>query len=193
MSDQGEYLSLVQPWVVEERESLVETRLFALRQRFCTSPTRPNKAGTFVFLDTADWVNVVAVTPNNELVTIEQFRHGTLEVTLEIPGGMVDSGEAPLDAGVRELREETGYAGTGAELIGRVSPNPAIQNNRCHTVLVRDATRTHETQLDANEEIAVRLVPLAEVPGLLRTGAIHHALVVAALSHFALRGGLRLG
>jgi len=101
---------------------------------------------------------------------------------------MVDPGETPLEAGPRELLEETGYAGAGARLIGTVSPNPAILDNRCHTVLVEQVEQVADQALESNEEIAVRLMPLAEISRLVRAGTIHHALVVAAFHHLALRG-----
>lgn len=180
-------LNLVSPWEHEGDEELARTSIFTLRRRRASSPTRPDHAGEFVYLDSPDWVNVIALTPDRDVVLIEQYRHGTDEVTLEIPGGMVDAGEEPLAAGVRELREETGYAGADARLIGTVTPNPAIQNNACHTVLVRDARRVSGQALEDNEEIGLRLAPLDRVPGLVREGLIHHALVVAAFHHLHLR------
>jgi 8-oxo-dGTP pyrophosphatase MutT (NUDIX family) len=178
-----DFLTLVEPWRVIEGDALLETRIFTVRARDCASPTHPDKAGRFTYLDTTDWVNVAALTREGQVVMIEQFRHGRAEVTLELPGGMVDPGEEPLAAALRELREETGYAGEQAELIGVVTPNPALQNNRCHTALVQNCRREHKPCLDSNEEIAVRLVPLADIPGLVGRGLIHHALVVAAFFH----------
>lgn len=175
----------VLPWETAPAEPLLETRIFTVHQRRAKS-RQSAKEGAFVYLDAPDWVNVVAVTPDDEIVMIEQYRHGLDRVTLEIPGGMVDPGEGPLDAGVRELREETGYAGGEAQLIGRVSPNPAIQTNWCHTVRVPGVTRVGDQQLEGNEEIAIVLVPLAEIRPLITRGVIHHALVVAGLSHHLL-------
>lgn len=177
----------VLPWTHEQDELVARTRIFDLRRRRGRSPTRPDHHGEFVYLDSADWVNVIALTADERVVLIEQFRHGTAEVTLEIPGGIVDAGESALQAGVRELAEETGYRGAAATVIGCVTPNPAIMNNRCHTVLVQDAARVADPCLESNEEIAVRLEPLARVPGLVRSGAIAHALVVAAFHHLSLR------
>lgn len=188
-SSDAPFTTLVPSWYTEERGELATTRVFTLRKRFCRSPTQPERAGEFVYLDAPDWVNVIALTPRLEVVLIEQFRQGLQVVTLEIPGGQVDAGEAPLAAGLRELREETGYYGDNAQLIGKVSPNPALQNNWAHTLLVRDVTRVGDQELDGTEEIAVRCVPLARVPGLIQSGTIHHALVVAAFHHLSVTTG----
>ncbi|MEM1031225.1 MAG: NUDIX hydrolase [Myxococcota bacterium] len=178
-------LTRVLPWRTEPSRPLLETRIFTVHERVAASP-QSDKQGAFVFIDSPDWVNVVALTPNDEVVMIEQYRHGLDRVTLEIPGGMVDPGESPLEAGTRELREETGYAGERAELIGRVSPNPAIQTNWCHTVRVRAAVPVGTQRLDGNEEIAVVTVPRADMRALISRGVIHHALVVAGLAHHLL-------
>jgi len=176
-------LGLVPCWRYDEDRCLARTPIFTLRQHRGTSPAHPDRPGTFVYLDSPDWVNVIALTPQRQVVLIEQCRHGIQEVTVEIPGGMVDAGESPLHAGLRELREETGYEGPDARIIGRVSPNPAILDNRCHTILVREAVVAAAQRLDGHEEIGVRLVPLREIPQLIGDGVIHHALVVAAF-HF---------
>ena len=109
------------------------------------------------------WVNVVALTAAGEVVMVRQWRHGSREVTLEIPGGIVDPGESPEQAAVRELLEETGFGGGTPVALGSVNPNPALFGNRVHTFLVRDVARLGEVQNASTEETSVVLVPRAEL------------------------------
>lgn len=176
-------------WQSDEHETLAETKVFTLRRKRAASPNDAARSGEFVVIEAPDWVNVIALTDDERVLLIEQFRHGIEEITVEIPGGAVDPGEEPLEAGLRELREETGYGGGRAELIGSVTPNPALMDNRCYTVLVRGVERQGEPQLEGFEEIRTSLAPLADVPEMIRSGAITHALVIAAFHHLELRGG----
>jgi 8-oxo-dGTP pyrophosphatase MutT (NUDIX family) len=138
----------------------------------------------FVRVEAPDWVNVAALTPEGRLVLVRQFRFGVEDFSLEIPGGVVEAGEDPVAAAVRELAEETGYVGTGARLLGVVHPNPAIQGNRCHLVLVEGAELRRETDWDGDEEIATATAPVEEVLAWARAGRITHSLVLCALFHF---------
>jgi len=178
----------VLPWTIDAQRPVLDLGILTVRSVRARSQLRPDHASDFVVLDTADWVNVIALTNDDEVVLIEQYRHGTGAITLEIPGGMVDPGEDFLTAGARELAEETGYRGGVPEQIGVVEPNPALQSNRCATVLVRGVRQSGARALDPNEEIRVRTAPLADIPGLIRGGAITHALVVAAFHHLHLAG-----
>jgi 8-oxo-dGTP pyrophosphatase MutT (NUDIX family) len=161
-------------------------RIFTIRSDRKRSP-RTGQEHDFYVIEAGTWVNVIALTPANELVMVEQFRHGTDTVELEIPGGMMDPQDtSPVSAGQRELREETGYVGRDACTIGENYPNPAIMNNVCLTVLVRDCELRGEVELDHTEDMVTRLVALEEVPHLVAAGAIRHALVLVALYHLEL-------
>ena len=138
----------------------------------------------FVVVQPADWCNVLALTPDGRLVLVRQFRFGIDGFSLEIPGGVMEAGEDPIAAGLRELREETGFTGARARLLGSVHPNPAIQSNRCHFVLVEEAVQSAALEWDADEEIEVTTVPADEVLAQARADGITHALVLNALFLF---------
>jgi len=167
-------------WEKLGETTLATTRIFELRSRRYRHPVRGTERD-FVVVDAPDWVNVLALTPAGHLVLVNQFRFGIDAFSLEIPGGMIEPGEDPVAAGVRELREETGYAGARARLLGTVHPNPAFLSNRCHLVLVEAAAPASATAWDPDEEIAVSTAPVAEVFAWARTGRITHALVLNAL------------
>jgi NUDIX domain. len=118
---------------------------------------------------------------------IEQYRHGSGTVELEIPGGMIDSKDAsPEAAGLRELREETGYEGEEPRRIGEVFPNPAIMSNTCFTILVENCHCVHPVEFDHGEDLITRLVPVSDIPQLVASGTIRHSLVVVGLYYFEL-------
>jgi 8-oxo-dGTP pyrophosphatase MutT (NUDIX family) len=180
-------MDTIKPWVRNGSRPLGDFRIFQLRADRVVSPRTGAEHEVYI-IETVDWVNVIAVTPARELVMVEQYRHGSDTVELEIPGGMMDAhDESPVAAGLRELREETGYEGEGGCVIGRVYPNPAIQANTCYTVLVDACRLLHAVQLDHGEDLITRLVPVTDVPALVAAGRIQHSLVVAALYHFELR------
>jgi 8-oxo-dGTP pyrophosphatase MutT (NUDIX family) len=138
-----------------------------------------------VIIEADEWANVVAITPDDKIVMVRQFRFGSGEDALELPGGVVDAGETPEAAVVRELEEETGYRPTTVEAVGWLWSNPAHFTNRVHTFVARGCERIHDGRLEGAEDLSVELVDRSAIPRLVREGAIRHALHVAAL-HLAL-------
>lgn len=170
-------------WVRGASSVLASTRVLELRSVRFRHPVRGTERN-FVIAHAPDWVNVVAQTPDDRLVLVRQFRFGSDELSLEIPGGVMEAGEDPLTAGLRELSEETGYGGGSPSILGSVHPNPAIQDNLCHFVLVRGAVPKGPVKWDHDEEIEVSTAPADEVLGWARSGVITHSLSVAALMLF---------
>lgn len=176
----------IQPWQRLDSQTIYTCRIFSLRKDRNRSP-RDGREHDFFVLDSGDWVNIVPVTPDDEVVLIHQYRHGIDDITLEIPGGMVDPHDpSPLHAARREMQEETGYDSEDIIPLGSIHPNPAIQGNRCHTFLARNVEKRFEPHFDTTEETEVTLVPVASLPDLVRQGRITHALVVTAFYWFDL-------
>ncbi len=170
-------------WEKLREKTVAPTRILDLKSATYRHPVRQTERD-FVLLHARDWVNVLALTPDHHLVLVRQFRIGIDEFSLEIPGGVIDPGEDPLAAGVRELREETGFVGPHARLIGSAHANPAFLNNHCHIALVEAAARSGETAWDHDEEIEVITAPVEQVYAWAYEGKITHSLVLDALFFF---------
>ena len=177
---------MIQPWEKISSTPAGNFRIFTIRSDKKISP-RTGKEHDFYVIESVNWVNVIAITRDQQLVMVEQFRHGSDTVELEIPGGMMDPHEtSAVTTGVRELREETGYEGENARVLSQVWANPAIMSNTCFTVIVENCHHTHECQWDHGEDLITRLVPISEIPKLIAEEKIKHPLVVVALYHFDL-------
>lgn len=178
----------VDRWEKTGTEYLGDFRIFRIRADSSRSP-RTGVVHRFFVLESPDWVNVIPLTPEGKVVMIRQFRHGTEDVTLEVPGGMVDGEDGdPSVSARRELREETGYEAEEVIHLGSVAPNPAFLNNRCHSYLARNVRRVSEPRLDGAEDIIFEEIPLADIPALIRSGAITHSLTIAAFHYLTLAG-----
>ena len=178
-------MTLPRRWEILRTEPLQDCKVFRVTRSLVRSPSSGN-AHSFFSIEAEPWVNVVPVTRDGHVVMVRQYRHGSHDVTLEIPGGIVDPGESPAAAALRELVEETGYQAKRVRPLGSLNPNPALFGNRVHTFLAEDVERVGEVMNGPLEETVVELVPVAEVEGRVRRGEIDHALVVAALHWWSL-------
>ena len=133
-----------------------------------------------------DIVTIIALTVKNELIMVKQFRYGTKKEELEVPGGLIDENEDPLEAGIRELKEETGYIGREAKLLGKVCPNPALQGNICYIVLVEGLEKKEKTEFDNAEDIQTLLIPLNKINEYISRGEITHGLALNSLFYYNL-------
>ncbi len=163
------------PWDMQENNLHADCRIFEVRKQRLKRRS-DGLEGEFFVLDTNDWVNVLALTPDDKIILVRQFRYGSKEQSLEPPGGVVERGEDPVVAGLRELQEETGYVGEEPKLLGVVRPNAAILSNRCHVILVRNAQKTAELNFDQHEELVTELYPVKELKEMVRRGEITHSI-----------------
>ena len=174
---------MIKTWQRKKTYRLQRTRILDLFQASDQSPYS-GKTHDFVYIDAPDWVNMVPITSEDEVVLIRQYRHGSQCVTLEIPGGMVDPGEEPLRAAARECQEETGFAAGSVHSLGRLNPNPALFNNSLHTFYGRVSPGGFSSHASETEHTGVELVPIEGIRSLLLDGTIDHSLVCATLWRF---------
>lgn len=171
-------------WELVSSSPDVDYKIFKTRIDVSRSP-RTGEAHRFVVLDGPNWVNVIARTTDGKFVMVRQIRHGIRELTVEIPGGMLDGDEHPAVAGERELVEETGYKPARMLELGWVHPNPAIQVNRCYVYLAEDCEPVAGLNLDPGEDIQVELWTLEDIERAILSAEITHALVIAAFYFYA--------
>jgi ADP-ribose pyrophosphatase YjhB (NUDIX family) len=170
-------------WRVLGRQAVGSYRIFDV-ERVALEDGDGHARGDAFTLRFPDWCNVVAITPDDRLVLVWQYRFGSEALSLEVPGGVVDPKESPEEAARRELREETGYQADSLELLLTLEANPALQANRCFTFLARNARPTATTGFDAQEELETVLAPASRVADLLDGGQVTHALVHSALEAY---------
>jgi 8-oxo-dGTP pyrophosphatase MutT (NUDIX family) len=170
-------------WRIHGRERLGSFRIFDV-ERVALEDAEGRARGDAFTLRFPDWCNVVAITPDDRVVLVWQYRFGTGALSLEIPGGVIEAGEPPEQAARRELREETGYEAESLEPLLTLEANPALQANRCYTFLARGARPTGETGFDALEELETVLAPASRVADLLDGGQVTHSLVHSALEAY---------
>lgn len=174
-------------WEMRDDKLLQACRVWDLRARRYQHPGSQQE-GEFYYIDSRDWAVVVARTVKGEIILVRQFRWGVDALSWELPGGIIDAGEDPVAAGLRELQEETGYIAETGRLIGQCWPNPAILNNFCHLIFA-DGCRLDPggTDWDEHEELEVRVLPESTVMNWAREGKILHALALNGLFFYQMQ------
>lgn len=168
-------------WSVLKSEYVIRDRWISLRADTCRMPSGKIVAPYYV-LEYPDWVNAVAITKENEMILVQQYRHGCGKTLLELPSGCMEiSDKSPAEAAKRELLEETGYTCKEFIDLGAISANPSNHNNLSHCFLGMDAELVSEPHLDDTEELKVILKPLDEVIEYLKKGGFLQAMHVSAL------------
>ena len=143
------------------------------------------KVSNFYGLHSTNWVNIIPITQDNEIILVEQYRHGIDKSAIEVPAGLIELNEDPKSAAMRECIEETGYQGEGeAIFLGKVRPNPAFLDNYCYHYLWLNCEKRYEQNLDENEDINVLKVPFNKIKEMIESGEIDHSLVISALYYY---------
>jgi 8-oxo-dGTP pyrophosphatase MutT (NUDIX family) len=168
-------------WKTLKSDVAYSTPIFDLHRRRSSHSRRGER--DFFILDAPNWVNIIPLAKNGDVVMIRQWRHGISEFTLEVPGGMVDpEDESPMHAARREMVEETGFDSDAIVELGKVHPNPAIQGNICFSFVAENVRQVERVVSPGDEETEVVLVPMSEIRGLIASGKVMHALTIAAFS-----------
>jgi ADP-ribose pyrophosphatase len=173
-------------WKTLSSEYLFSDLWFKVRKDICQSSDGRIIDPYYVY-EFPEWVTAVALTEDNKVVMVRQYRHAAGEVCIELPGGCIDSTDkSPAEAAARELMEETGYTFSSCEYLGKISANPSTNNNYMHMFLAKGGKKVAEQQLDGNEEILVELYTIDELKQLLRENKLLQSMHVTCIM-YALR------
>ncbi len=165
----------VKKWEILSSEYVLKERWMTVRADKCRTDKGIIVQPYFV-QESVDWAQALAITPHQQVILIRQYRHAVAEVVYELPGGCVDLGESPDKAVVRELLEETGYAGNELKVLPTLFPNPARFNNRMHSYVVLNAEKVSEPKPEPAENIEIILASIPELLELLWNGKMSNAL-----------------
>jgi 8-oxo-dGTP pyrophosphatase MutT (NUDIX family) len=182
----------VQPWKVLSRKTLLVRPWLEITEERVQLPNG-TVIGEFHVLHSPPWAALIAITPDRQMVLVEQYRHGLGRTSLELPSGVIDQGELPLQAAKRELREETGYQSHEWESLVVLAPEPSRSTHRAHFFVCTGSQLSGCAQPEASEVINVSLVPIDSVLEYIDQGRIDHAAHVGAILLAARRGLLRAG
>lgn len=169
-------------WITDSEKKEMDCRIFTVKSVW--RKAAENRKGRFTIIDSPDWVTILPIVKNSQggdcFLIVRQFRHGSSSLTKEFPAGMIDKGESPLEAAVRELEEETGYRAGKLTQLGSINPNPAFMSNQTHTFLAEDLQPLGRQNLDEHEMIEMELIPVEQLKGEIGTGPFNSAITLQA-------------
>lgn len=169
-------------WTDLQSRTVLECPVFRIAETKTKLPAAlGGQIRNYYRIEAKDWVNVIPTTASGEILMIRQYRHGSQEITLELPGGEAGPGETPAAAAARELLEETGMRPARMKKLGALRPNPALMNNLAHTFLAECCAPAQATPGDSDEDIELVRIAPETIPARIQSGEIQHALMVAAL------------
>lgn len=168
-------------WEVVSEQPHADCKVYQVVKQHCRHP-KDGREGSFFIMKCPDWIQAIPLTPEGHLILVNQYRHGSQELSWEVPGGMMDAEDAsPETAGARELVEETGYTSDKVTYLGWCYPNPALQENKTHFVLYENCVQVTGQSLDPNEELSLQTVPVDEALAMVQRGEITHCIAMNAL------------
>ena len=171
---------MIRDWEILSREQVEDFRIFQIQKRRVRSP-RTGDIKDAQVIQCSDWVLVLALTAQEEVVMVNQYRHGVEQVCLELPGGLVDPNDDSPDVSAgRELLEETGYKAGKLSCIGECFPQPAILSNKCYFYLAEDVEAVQTQHLDVGEDIEIVNIPIKSIPARIASKEIYHGMVLLA-------------
>jgi 8-oxo-dGTP pyrophosphatase MutT (NUDIX family) len=176
-------------WQLLHSEPVVDRPWIRIHEQHLRLPSGV-EIDPFHLVEAPDWVAILALTPEGQVVMVEQYRHGAGRTSRELPAGMIDDGESASDAARRELLEETGYAVDEPRLIQCVQTEPTRHTNRAHFFFAPGARRVAEPRREATEDIEVSLLPVAELLAAVEQNQLIHGLHVGAILLAERRGWL---
>lgn len=176
-------------WKVIESKQLFTEPWFTVRKDVCSLPNGKVHKDYYV-LQYPDWVTGFALTENNEVILVRQYRHGLGVVSTELPGGVIDGGELPREAIQRELMEETGYSFDKIEPLGKVSPNPATSTNYMHMFLATGGRKVAGQTLDETEDLEIIICSINELKTMMKKNEIVQSLHITTMFYALTRLGL---
>jgi len=172
-------------WTTLRTESVLSMPLFDIRKDIIRNE-RTQKELDITVMEAAPCVNVIAITPEHKIVFARQHRFGIGSDTLELPGGIIEAGESPLEAAKRELEEETSYIGSEWEYIGKVASNPVFIDSYIHHCIVRNATALGSLAFDDGEHVFTELYSEKEVKKMITEGVFLHPHTLSFLARYFL-------